>query len=92
VESPQRPEHLFFIDLISNMGPVRTTGLLLKIVLLSRQTKPHLEKRFSILFNHYESQTVNDILWFVQSLENLNVALVVNFGDVDLSFINKYLT
>jgi hypothetical protein len=92
VESPQRPEHLFFIDLISNIGPVRTTGLLLKIVLLSRQTKPHLEKRFSILFNHYESQTVNDILWFVQSLENLNVALIVNFGAVDLSFINKYLT
>ncbi len=91
VESPQRPEHLFFIDLVSNIGPVGTTGLLLKIVLLSRQAKPHLEKRFSLLFNHYESQTVNDIVWFVKSLENLNVALIVNFGAVDLSFINKYL-
>jgi hypothetical protein len=92
VESPQRSEHIFFIDLISNMGPVRTTGLLLKIVLLSRQARPHLEKRFSILFNHYESQTVNDIVWLVQSLENLNIALNVNFGAVDLSFISKYLT
>ncbi len=92
VESPQRSEHIFFIDLISNMGPVRTIGLLLKIVLLSRQTKPHLEKRFSMLFNHYESQTVNDIIWLVQSLENLNIALNVNFGAVDLSFISKYLT
>ena len=91
VESPQRPEHLFFIDLVSNIGPVKTTGLLLKIVLLSRQAKPHLEKRFSILFNHYESQSVNDIVWFVKSLENLNVALIVNFGAVDLSFISKYL-
>ena len=92
VESPQRSEHIFFIDLISNMGPIRTTGLLLKIVLLSRQTRPHLEKRFSMLFNHYESQTVNDIVWLVQSLENLNIALNVNFGAVDLSFISKYLT
>ncbi len=91
VEIPQRPEHLFFIDLISNIGSLRTTGLLLKIALLSREVKPHLEKRFSILFNHYESQGVNDILWFVESLENLNIALVVNFGNVDLSFISKLL-
>ncbi|HEY9744364.1 MAG TPA: AAA-like domain-containing protein [Coleofasciculaceae cyanobacterium] len=91
VENPQRPEHLFFIDLISNMGALQTTGLLLKIVLLSRQVRPDLEKRFSILFNHYESQEINDIAWFVKSLENLNVALIVNFGAVDLSFMNKLL-
>jgi hypothetical protein len=63
--------------------------LLLKIALLSRKAKPHLEKRFSILFNHYESQVINDILWLVESLENLNLALIVNFGTVDLSFITK---
>jgi hypothetical protein len=84
VESPKQPEHLLFIDLISNIGPRQTTGLLLKIALLSRKAKPHLEKRFSILFNHYESQAVNDILWFVNLLENLNVALTLNFGSVDL--------
>ena len=89
VESPKQPEHLLFIDLISNIGSRQTTGLLLKIALLSRKAKPHLEKRFSILFNHYESQVVNDILWLVESLENLNLALIVNFGTVDLSFITK---
>jgi hypothetical protein len=89
VESPKQPEHLFFIDLISNIGSRQTTGLLLKIALLSRKAKPHLEKRFAILFNHYESQVINDILWLVESLENLNLALIVNFGTVDLSFITK---
>ena len=89
VDSPQNPNHYVFIDLISNMGPVRTTGLLLKIVLLSRHVRPYLEKRFSILFNHYERQAIDEILWFVQSLENLNVALVVNFGSVDLSAIKQ---
>ena len=91
VESPQQPEHFIFIDLISNLGPLRTTGLLLKIVLLFPQIKPHLERRFSILFNHYESQAIEDIIDFVKSLENLNVALIVNFGAVDLSFISTRL-
>ncbi|MBD2041144.1 AAA-like domain-containing protein [Microcoleus sp. FACHB-672] len=91
VESSQSPNHYVFIDLISNIGPLGTTSLLLKIVLLSRHVKPYLEKRLSILFNHYESHKVNEILWFVKSLENLNVALVINFGSVDLSFIKQHM-
>jgi hypothetical protein len=89
VSSPQHPNHYVFIDLISNMGSIRTTGLLLKVILLCSKVKPDLEKRFSILFNHYERQTINDIFWLVQSLENLNVAFVVNFGNMDLSQIQK---
>jgi hypothetical protein len=88
VESPHHPEYLIFIDLISNLGTLSTITLLLKIVLLSQQSRPHLEKRFSVLFNYYESQTINDLLWLVESLENLNVALIVNFGNLDLSFLN----
>ncbi|HEY9301388.1 MAG TPA: hypothetical protein VIQ31_34500 [Phormidium sp.] len=73
--------------MVANLGPRRTIGLLLKIALLSKNLKPLLEKRFSILFSYYESQTVEDLRWLVQSLENLNVALVTNFGAVDVSFI-----
>lgn len=87
VESPQRPQHFVFIDLISNLGPTLTTGLLLKIVLICRQVKPYLEKRFAILFNHYESCARDGVLWLVKALENLNLALSTNFGSVDLSFI-----
>ena len=86
VENTQQPNHYVLIDLISNIGTLETTTLLLKIVLLSRKVKPDLEKRFSILFNHYESQALNDIRWFINSLENLNVALVVNFGTVNISW------
>jgi hypothetical protein len=87
VESPQRPNHFVLIDLISNVGPALTTGLLLKIVLLCRKVKPYLERRFSILFNHYESSTRDAVHWLVKGLENVNVALSTNFGAVDLSFI-----
>ncbi|MEC4988523.1 MAG: hypothetical protein SAJ37_07220, partial [Oscillatoria sp. PMC 1068.18] len=89
VESPEDPNYYLFIDLISNLGVARTMGLLLKIALLSRPLKPHLEKRFSILFNYYESQRVREISWLVYSLENLNVALVANFGAIDLSFLER---
>jgi hypothetical protein len=66
-------------------------GLLLKILLLSGKVKPELEKRFSILFNHYEGKASDEIMWFIKSLENLNVALVVNFGKTDLSLVKQHL-
>jgi hypothetical protein len=89
VASPENPNHYIFYDLVSNLGPVRAISLLLKIALLSRKVRPELEKRFSILFNHYEGKGLDDMRWLVKSLENLNVALVVNFSKVDLSFLKN---
>lgn len=91
VESPQRPNHFIFVDLITNLGATLTIGLLLKIVLLCRKVKPYLEKRFAILFNHYESYTRDGVPWLVTSLENLNIALSVHFGAADLSCLNQIM-
>jgi len=91
LESHQRPNHFIFVDLITNLGATLTVGLLLKIVLLCRKVKPYLEKRFSILFNHYESSTVDGIPWLVKSLENLNIALSIHFGSADLSSLNSIM-
>jgi hypothetical protein len=91
VESPQRPNHFIFVDLITNLGAIFTTGLLLKIVLLCRKVKPYLEKRFAILFNHYESAMRDGVPWLIQSLENLNVALSVHFGSADVSCLNQIM-
>jgi hypothetical protein len=91
VESPQRPNHFIFVDLITNLGATLTIGLLLKIVLLCRKVKPYLEKRFAILFNHYESYTRDGVPWLVKSLENLNLALSIHFGSADLSCLNQIM-
>ncbi|MBD1828818.1 AAA-like domain-containing protein [Microcoleus sp. FACHB-61] len=91
VEDSQHPSHYVFYDLVYNLGPSRTMGLLLKLVLLSAKVKPELEKRVSILFNHYEGKASKEIMWFVKSLENLNVAFVVNFGQADLSLVKQHL-
>jgi hypothetical protein len=88
VESPSNPQHFIFMDMISNLGSVFTTGLLLKIVLICQKAKPLLESRLSILFNHYESSQCNGVPWLVRSLENWNVAGAIHFGKMDASSLN----
>jgi hypothetical protein len=87
VDNSQQPEHFILIDLLTNLGPVLTTSLLLRIVLICRKVKPCLEKRFAVLFNHYEAYTRNVVVWLVNALEHMNIALSTNFGAMDLSFI-----
>jgi hypothetical protein len=91
VESPHQPNHYVFVDLITNLGPTSTTVLLLKLALLSNKVRPHLEKRFSILFNHYEASAEDGVPWLVKSLENLHIALSVHFGSADVSCIQQIM-
>jgi hypothetical protein len=86
VESSQQPNHYIFCNLTANFGITPTIGLLLKIALICRQVKPYLEKRFSILFNHYEAYTKDKVEWLVESLENLNIAFSSNFGAINFSY------
>ncbi len=80
VESIQNPNHFVFLDLINNLGSSLVIGMLLKIVLICRQVKADLEKRFSILFNHYAHCQNNQVIWLVESLETLNIALSTHFS------------
>ncbi len=85
VDSPQRPQHYVFVDLINNLGAIVTTGLVLKVVLLCRKVIPSLERRLSILFSHYEADNREAVQWLVQALENTHLALTSNFGSVKLT-------
>ena len=89
VDNARCPQHFVFVDLITNLGPTLTMGLLLRIVLLCRKVRPYLERRLSILFNHYEYSEQRSVQWLVNALEMLNIALVTNFGKVDLSLVNR---
>lgn len=89
VDSHRQPQHFVFIDLIGNLGITLTIGLLLKLVLICRKVKPYLEKRFSILFNHYDSNGGDSVMWLIQALENLNIAFSIHFGTVDFSYLKQ---
>lgn len=84
VESPKRPDHANFIDLLGNIGSTLTVSLLLKIVLLCANAKPWLEQRLAILFNHYSPRPKRDVIWLVEALENTNVAFSLNFPSSSL--------
>ncbi|MBW4693140.1 MAG: CHAT domain-containing protein [Lyngbya sp. HA4199-MV5] len=86
--------HAVFVDLITNLGATFTVGLLLKIILLCQDlksnliaVKSYLAKRLAIILKHYETRVRGDIEWFIESLENLNVAFTVNFGSIDFSHL-----
>ena len=89
VESAHRPQHFVFVDLLSNLGATSTTQLLLQIVLLCQRVKPYLEKRFSILFYHYESYNRDRVQWLVAAMENLHIALSTNFSALNLVFCSS---
>lgn len=90
VESEQSMQHYVFVDMITNMGAASTIGLLLKIVLSCPKLKPFLERKFALLFKHYESFTRDGVPWLVRAMENLNIAFSTNFGKADVSFL-KYI-
>ena len=87
VDSKGNYEHQRYLELVSYLGEVKTIGLLLKLVLLCGKVKPYLEQRFSILFSHYEAASEESAPWLVKSLENLQVAFSVHFGEADFSLI-----
>ena len=90
INQKSSPQHFIFLDLINNQGALPTIGLLLKIVLICHKVKPLLEKKLAILFNHYENSTTNSIGWLVETLEQLNIAFSINFGEIDLSFFKRF--
>lgn len=91
VESPQQLEHYVFIDMQTNLGSIATIALLLKLMLVCGKVKPHLEKRFAILFKHYETQSLQEVPWFVHALENMQLAWSIHFGNADVSFLKHIM-
>ncbi|WP_036478286.1 hypothetical protein [Myxosarcina sp. GI1] len=87
VDGKNNPNHNLYLDLIANLGETQTIGLLLKLVLPYYKVKPYLEQRFSLLFSYYENEAEDTAMWLVKSLENLQVAFSVHFGDTDFSLI-----
>ncbi|AFY41015.1 hypothetical protein [Nostoc sp. PCC 7107] len=89
VESHLSIQHFNFIDLITNQGTIVTTGLLLKILLICPKAKSYLEKRLTTLFHHYEFSNTRDIMWLVQVLEQVNIAMILYFGNIDISYFKE---
>jgi hypothetical protein len=86
--NPSHPgNHGMFVDLIGNLGATFTVGFLLKLVLLCRRVKANLEaikshvnKRFAMMFKHYETRSRSEIAWLIECLDNVMIAFTIHFG------------
>lgn len=86
VETTPPHKHLTFMNLISNLGAIRTTSLLMKVLLICPQARPQLEKQLWILFKSYQDSPCNRVKGLIKIWENYNVALAAYFGKADLSW------
>lgn len=86
VESEKNIDHYLYLDLVTNLGPTKTVGLLLKIMLISNKIHPYLTSRFAILYNHYEQTPRYNVHWLFKSLENLHIASTIHQSAIDLSY------
>ena len=86
--NPSHPSnHGMFVDLIGNLGATFTVGFLLKLVLLCRRVranleaiKTHVNKRFAMMFKHYETRSRTEIAWLIECLDNVMIAFTIHFG------------
>jgi hypothetical protein len=88
IESRQQPKHFVFMNLLNNVGSTQTMGLLLKVALLCRKMKPYLDRKFALLFQHYEGELRSTVKWLVKCLEKLNLAWCSHFSEKQLSFVH----
>ncbi|MEB3179605.1 MAG: hypothetical protein VKL59_11305 [Nostocaceae cyanobacterium] len=87
--------HVKFIDITHNVDVHLVVGMLLKIVLLCRNiqssletVKSHVSRKFAGMFKYYETQVRGKTEWLVKSLEYWLIALTVQFGRMDFSWVN----
>jgi hypothetical protein len=87
LDAPQQVgNHLVLVDLINNVGATVMTGLLLKLTLIYNNLKSAVEKRFSLLYKHYEPVT-DGIGWLVETLENVQLAFSLHYSTMQLPSI-----
>jgi hypothetical protein len=91
VNPTQVSNHGMFLDMIGNLGATFTVGFLLKLVLLCSNVranleaiKAHLAKQFATMFQHYESQTRQEIAWLIECLDHFMIAFTIHFGQKPL--------
>ncbi|MDB9315797.1 hypothetical protein PN462_21970 [Spirulina sp. CS-785/01] len=84
VDSPTM-DHYFFIDMVTGMGSSSVLVVLLKLILLHPAMVSELEKRFALLYTHYENVPQNEVKWFIKVLEVYKVVYSIHFGHADLS-------
>ncbi len=85
-ENRQEPSSLFVL-LLSQGNPMTLVVALLKIILVSRNSRLYLEARIAELIRYYETFPEQDCWWVVNFLEIFNVTFTIYAENVQYNLI-----
>lgn len=85
-ENQAEPSPLF-VQLLSQGSPITLVIVLLKIILISRYSRTHLEARIAELIKHYQDYPEEECDWVVNFLEIFNVTFAIYTENVQYNLV-----
>ena len=85
-ENRQEPSSLFVL-LLSQGNPMTLVVILLKIILICKNSRTHLESRIADLIRYYEDFPEDECNWVVNFLEIFNVTFAIYAENVEYNLI-----
>jgi hypothetical protein len=86
IEHSQEPSHLFVL-LLSQGNPVTLVIVLLKIILICRHSRTHLETRIAELIQCYQRYPESECTWVVNFMEVFNVTFAIYAENVQYNLL-----
>ena len=85
-ENQTEPSPLF-VQLLTQGNALTLVIVLLKIILICKHTRTHLEARMADLIQHYQDHTESECTWFVNFLEIFNVTFAIYAENVQYNLV-----
>ncbi|BAY22085.1 hypothetical protein NIES2100_18480 [Calothrix sp. NIES-2100] len=86
IENGKEPSPLFIL-LLSGGNPLTLVIILLKIILISRNSRSHLEIRIANLISYYENFPEKECQWFINFLEFFNITFAIYAENIEYNLI-----
>ena len=85
-ENGKEPSQLFIL-LLSQGNPLTLVIVLLKIILISKNSRRHLEMRIANIINYYEQYNENECDWIINFIEVFNITFAIYAENVEYNLI-----
>ena len=83
----QRDPSPLFILLLSQGNPLTLVIVLLKIILICKHARTHLESRIASLIQYYEDYPEDECAWIINFLEVFNVTFTIHAENVQYNLV-----
>jgi hypothetical protein len=90
-ENRNEPSPLFAV-LLSEGTPLTLVVILLKLILISRYSKTHLETRIAELIQYYSDYSEEDCNWLINFLEIFRITMTIHAENVEYNLVSMLPT